>query len=144
MINASRTQFHIYLPWGQHPFSSVLNVKALVGAFNQEKALGAFSVVVKTGCGTDGSICGTSQLSGPVQSLVLTLSSPSLPQPVGPVPASEDAYFRLWNKTKIKDNITACHQLLRIVAMKVICRRIINVFDYTFLWLRLKLLENDL
>ena len=28
---------------------------ALVGAFNQEKALvGAFSVIVKTGCGTDG------------------------------------------------------------------------------------------
>ena len=38
----------------------VLNVKALVGAFNQEKALvGAFSVIVKTGCGTDGSIFGT-------------------------------------------------------------------------------------
>ena len=35
-------------------------MKALVGAFNQEKALvGAFSVIVKTGCGTDGSICGT-------------------------------------------------------------------------------------
>ena len=31
--------------------SSVLNVKALVGAFNQEKA---FSVIVKTGFGTDG------------------------------------------------------------------------------------------
>ena len=30
---------------------SPLNVKALVGAFNQEKALvGAFSVIVKTGC----------------------------------------------------------------------------------------------
>ena len=37
-------------------------MKALVGAFNQEKALvGAFSVIVKTGCGTDGSICGTTQ-----------------------------------------------------------------------------------
>ena len=36
-------------------------MKALVGTFNQEKALvGAFSVIVKTGCGTDGSICGTS------------------------------------------------------------------------------------
>ena len=35
-------------------------MKALVGAFNQEKALvGAFSVIVKTGCGTDGSIFGT-------------------------------------------------------------------------------------
>ena len=34
---------------------SVLNVKALVGAFNQEKALvGAFSVIVKTDCETDG------------------------------------------------------------------------------------------
>ena len=31
-------------------------MKALVGAFNQEKALvGAFSVIVKTGCETDGS-----------------------------------------------------------------------------------------
>ena len=30
-------------------------MKALVGAFNQEKALvGAFSVTAKTGCGTDG------------------------------------------------------------------------------------------
>ena len=37
--------------------NSVLNVKALVGAFNQEKALvGAFSVIVKTGCGTDGAL----------------------------------------------------------------------------------------
>ena len=37
--------------------NSVLNVKALEGAFNQEKALvGAFSVIVKTGCGTDGSL----------------------------------------------------------------------------------------
>ena len=37
-------------------------MKVLVGAFNQEKALvGAFSVIVKTGCGTDGSICGTTQ-----------------------------------------------------------------------------------
>ena len=35
----------------------VLNVKALVGAFNQEKALvGAFSVIVKTGCGIDGTL----------------------------------------------------------------------------------------
>ena len=48
---------------GSTPVShSVLNVKALVGAFNQEKALvGAFSVIVKTGCGTDGSICGTTK-----------------------------------------------------------------------------------
>ena len=37
-------------------------MKAVVAAFNQEKALvGAFSVIVKTSCGTDGSICGTTQ-----------------------------------------------------------------------------------
>ena len=35
-------------------------MKVLVGDFNQEKALvGAFSMIVKTGCATDGSICGT-------------------------------------------------------------------------------------
>ena len=35
-------------------------MKALEGAFNQEKALvGAFSVIVKTGCGTDGSFYST-------------------------------------------------------------------------------------
>ena len=34
-------------------------MKALVGAFNQEKALvGAFSVIVKTDCETDGSFYG--------------------------------------------------------------------------------------
>ena len=37
-------------------------MKALVGAFNQEKALvGAFSVIVKTGCGTDGSFYSTNE-----------------------------------------------------------------------------------
>ena len=35
-------------------------MKALVDAFNQEKALvGAFSMIVKTGCGTDGSFYST-------------------------------------------------------------------------------------
>ena len=44
MTFASATQFHVYLPSGQGPF--VLNVKAVVAAFNQEKALvGAFSVI---------------------------------------------------------------------------------------------------
>ena len=39
----------------------MFNVKALVGAFNQEKALvGAFSVIVKADCGTDGSFYSTS------------------------------------------------------------------------------------
>ena len=37
-------------------------MKALVGAFNQEKTLvGAFSVIVKTGCGTDGALYSTTQ-----------------------------------------------------------------------------------
>ena len=50
MTFASRTQFHIGRSWGQCLFSielnSVLNVKAVVAAFNQEKALvGAFSVI---------------------------------------------------------------------------------------------------
>ena len=40
----------------------MLNVKALVGAFNKEKVLigAAFSVIVKTGCGTDGALHSTS------------------------------------------------------------------------------------
>ena len=50
MTSVSVYQFHVYLPWNQCPFSiiSVLNVKAVVVTFNQEKALvGAFSVTVK-------------------------------------------------------------------------------------------------
>ena len=39
-----------------------MNVKVVVAAFNQEKALvGAFSVIVKTDCGTDGSFYSTTQ-----------------------------------------------------------------------------------
>ena len=50
-------------------------MKALVGAFNQEKALvGAFSVIVKTGCGTDGSLHSTS-----IQPPVTNHSSPAPP-----------------------------------------------------------------
>ena len=46
-------QFHVYLPWVNaflaKCLNSVLNVKALEGTFNQEKALvGAFSVIDKT------------------------------------------------------------------------------------------------
>ena len=52
---------------------SVINVKALVGAFNQEKALvGAFSVIVKTGCGTDGSFYSTNLLSCSISHHFLT------------------------------------------------------------------------
>ena len=44
----------------QERVNSVLNVKELVGAFNQEKALvRAFSVIVKTGCETDGALHST-------------------------------------------------------------------------------------
>ena len=52
MIIVLRTQFHVYLYRGvnaclEYCLNSVLNVKALVGAFNQEKALvRAFSVIV--------------------------------------------------------------------------------------------------
>ena len=45
-------------------------MKALVGAFNQEKALvGAFSVIVKTDCGTDGSFYSTIE-EAPLQVVV--------------------------------------------------------------------------
>ena len=63
MIIASGTQFLVYLLYvGTTSVKhSVLNVKALVGAFNQEKALiGAFSMIVKTNCETDGSFYSTS------------------------------------------------------------------------------------
>ena len=47
-------------------------MKALVGAFNQEKALvGAFSVIVKTGCGTDGSFYSTRDWPNPTTTLLL-------------------------------------------------------------------------
>ena len=40
-------------------------MKALVGAFNQKKALvGAFSVIVKTDCETDGALHSTSSEQG--------------------------------------------------------------------------------
>ena len=49
------SQFHIYLPWDNARLAlclnTFLNKKALLGTFNQEKALvlvGAFSVIVKT------------------------------------------------------------------------------------------------
>ena len=48
MIIASRTRFHVERPWGRlaQCLNSFLNVKAVVAAFNQEKALvGAFSVI---------------------------------------------------------------------------------------------------
>ena len=52
MTLASGSKFHIYLPWANvflaECLNSVLNVKALLGVFNQEKALvDAFFVIVK-------------------------------------------------------------------------------------------------
>ena len=60
MIIALTSQFHVYLLWVNLSYclNSVLYVKVLIGVFNhdQEKALvGAFSVIVKTNCETDGS-----------------------------------------------------------------------------------------
>ena len=51
-IFALASHFHVYLLWvnicSEKCLNSVLNVNALVGAFNQEKALvGAFSVIVQ-------------------------------------------------------------------------------------------------
>ena len=53
-------------------------MKVLVGAFNQDKALlGAFSVIVKTDCGTDGLFYSTSKDPGStVKTLVAALSLP--------------------------------------------------------------------
>ena len=63
--------------WNWDPNEKVLNVKAVVDAFNQEKALvGAFPVIVKTDCEIDGSFSAldTSAISGPVSTHVtLTL-----------------------------------------------------------------------
>ena len=60
-------------------------MKALVGTFNQEKALvGAFSVIVKTGCGTDGALNSTS-----TKSLQQVLQPPrAVPQVQGEVPCA--------------------------------------------------------
>ena len=61
MILGCRRKGHMVREgWLALCLNSVLNVKTLVGAFNQEKALvGAFSVIVKTDCETDGSLHST-------------------------------------------------------------------------------------
>ena len=65
MVNRHKIGTPTHCHWSTSIYHSVLNVKALEGAFNQEKALiGGFSVIVKTGCGTDGSFYSTTlQLS---------------------------------------------------------------------------------
>ena len=54
MAFASLSQFHVYLPWLNTWFekclNSVLNVKALIGTFNQEKALGEGRALLLRDC----------------------------------------------------------------------------------------------
>ena len=53
------SQFHVNACLAKC-LNSVLNAKAVVAAFNQEKALvGAFSVIVKTDCETNGALHST-------------------------------------------------------------------------------------
>ena len=51
------------------------NRRVLVGAFNQEKALEAFSVIVKTDCETDGALHSTRNNLSPLnnQCCIVTL-----------------------------------------------------------------------
>ena len=64
MIIVSASHFHVYLLTGGVNVNvhlaechSVLNVKALIDTFNQDKALvGAFSVIVKTDCVHTGTV----------------------------------------------------------------------------------------
>ena len=56
-------------------------MKVLEGAFNQEKVLvGAFSVVVKTGCGTDGALHSTTtdSMSGALLCLGAQVITPGI------------------------------------------------------------------
>ena len=48
------SQFLIYLPWGQCLFS-ILSFNTVFQPGEEEALLGAFSVIVKTDCETDGS-----------------------------------------------------------------------------------------
>ena len=66
-VAGKRAQYRKIRPFPKNLRSQILVlspyslVKALVGAFNQEKALvGAYSVIVKTDCETDGSFYSTS------------------------------------------------------------------------------------
>ena len=71
-------------------------MKALVGAFNQEKALvGAFSVIVKTGCGIDGSFYSTSSDVGSGRMPVKPLTKPAVAAVLGGgIDSSEEEEFQ--------------------------------------------------
>ena len=57
MISNLPVPCDLWCPNFTSTYRGVFNVKVLVGAFNQEKDLeGAFSVVVKTDCETDGAM----------------------------------------------------------------------------------------
>ena len=60
MTFASGTQFHVYLPRGQCLFS-VLNVKAVVAVFNQEKGEGPSRGLLRDYEPSDGAFWSTSQ-----------------------------------------------------------------------------------
>ena len=72
-------------------------MKALVGAFNQELLVGAFSVIVKTGCGTDGALHSTNCNTQVTQHC----TQPSLHSPLflssGAGLRSLIVHFGLWN-----------------------------------------------
>ena len=78
---ASASQFHVYTYCGvkarlAYCLNSVLNVKALIGAFNQEKALvGAFSVIVQFHRLI---VCSTKTHSPNVSSVLIRLMAQSL------------------------------------------------------------------
>ena len=84
-------------------------VKVLVGAFNQEKALvGAFSVILKTGCGTDGALLQITQ--SPVHWLV-----PAGVQLHRPAEAAEDA------DSVVRAGWAACHLARSAAAQAFSC-----------------------
>ena len=87
-------------------------MKALVGAFNQEKALvGAFSVIVKTGCGTDGALLQITQ--SPVHWLVH--AGVQLHRPAEAAEAAEDA------DSVVRAGWAACHLARSAAAQAFSC-----------------------
>ena len=71
---------------------SVLNVKSLLGAFNQEKALiGAFSVIVKTDCETNGS--SAALVDSPLCPGDIHISQARAGRPLGNAPGCVDNFW---------------------------------------------------
>ena len=77
-------------------------MKALVGAFNQEKALeGAFSVIVKTDCETDGSFYSTNSDHAALPSPGVTMLLPVLYLAL--VRCHTSSYFHTFAGQKLPD-----------------------------------------